>query len=383
MSWRELLPPSLVILAGLIGILLLCVTTKDVQNPPRCKYGIVVDAGPSRTTLFIYQWSASKENNTGVISEHGSCAVQGPGISNYSGSPEEAGNSLKPCLGQAMKEIPEEQHDQTPIYLGATAGTRLLNLISPTVSDTLLAAVTATLKSYPFDFQGAEILSSQNEGVFGWVTVNYLLENFIKYGWIGRWSHSRKGTVGVMTIGGASTRVTFKIKERSTDPKNEVTLRLYGQEHRVCTHHFLCYGTDQLRKRLLLKAIQDHGYVRDVSNPCWPLSYSRAVRFGSVHDGPCTGSNGSLRTPTCEDVFHVTGSSNSSACRKLMGSLFDSSLFCGFSQCSPNGVFQPNITRFQVISEALDLVKKMTPSTDLGQAVDSFCGLSMEEVTVS
>ncbi|XP_032621108.1 ectonucleoside triphosphate diphosphohydrolase 2-like [Chelonoidis abingdonii] len=376
MSWRELLPPSLVILAGLIGILLLCVTTKDVQNPPRRKYGIVLDAGPSRTTLFIYQWSASKENNTGVISEHSSCAVQGPGISNYSGSPGEAGNSLKPCLGQAMKEIPEEQHDQTPIYLGATAGMKLLNLTGPTMSDTLLAAITATLKSYPFDFQGAEILSSQNEGVFGWVTVNYLLENFIKYGWIGRWSRSRKGTVGVMTIGKASTQITFKIKERSTDPKNEVTLWLYGQEHRVCTHRFLCYGTDQLRKRLLLKTIQDHGYVRDVSNPCWPLPYSRVVRFGSVHDGPCTGSNVSLRTPTSEDVFHVTGSSNSSACRKLMGSLFG-----GFSQCSPNGVSQPNITRFQVISEALDLVKKMTPSTNLGQAVNSFCGLSMEELS--
>uniref|UniRef100_A0A8C4Y2Y4 Ectonucleoside triphosphate diphosphohydrolase 2 n=1 Tax=Gopherus evgoodei TaxID=1825980 RepID=A0A8C4Y2Y4_9SAUR len=306
---------------------------RDVSIYDLCvafQYGIVLDAGPSRTTLFIYQWSASKENNTGVISEHSSCAVQDPGISNYSGSPGEAGNSLKPCLGQAMKEIPEGQHDQTPIYLGATAATHVL------MADWVL-------KSYPFDFQGAEILSSQNEGVFGWVTVNYLLENFIKYGWIGRWSRSRKGTVGVMTIGRASTQITFKIKERSTDPKNEVTLRLYGQEHRVCTHRFLCYGTDQLRKRLLLKTIEVN-----VSNPCWPLSYSRVVRFGSVHDGPCTGSNVSLRTPTSEDVFHVTGSSNSSACRKLMGSLFDSSLFCSFSQCSPNGVFQPNITRFQL-----------------------------------
>ncbi|KAG6927290.1 ectonucleoside triphosphate diphosphohydrolase 2-like [Chelydra serpentina] len=380
MSWRELLPPSLVILAGLIGILLLCVTTKDVQNPPRCKYGIVLDAGPSHTALFIYQWSASKENNTGVIGERSACAVQGPGISNYSGSPGEAGNSLKPCLSQAMKEIPKEQHDQTPIYLGATAGMRLLNLTSPTVSGALLAAVTSTLKSYPFDFQGAEVLSGQNEQVFGWVTVNYLLENFIKYGWTGRWSRSRKEPVGVMTVGGASTQITFKIKERSTEPENEVSLRLYGQAHRVYTHRFLCYGTGHLRKRLLLKVIQDHGYVRDVSNPCWPLSYSREVRFGSVHAGPCTGSNGSLRT-TAEDVFHVTGSSNSSACRKLMGSLFDDSLFCGFSQCFPNGVFQPNRTRFQVISEALDLVKKTTPSTDLGQAVDSFCGLSMEELS--
>lgn len=38
----------------------------------------------------------------------------------------------------------------------------------------------ATLKSYPFDFRGAKILSGEEEGVFGWVTANYLLENFIK-----------------------------------------------------------------------------------------------------------------------------------------------------------------------------------------------------------
>lgn len=44
----------------------------------------------------------------------------------------------------------------------------------------MLAAVTRTLTQYPFDFRGARILSGQDEGVFGWVTANYLLENFIK-----------------------------------------------------------------------------------------------------------------------------------------------------------------------------------------------------------
>lgn len=46
----------------------------------------------------------------------------------------------------------------------------------------MLAAVTRTLTQYPFDFRGARILSGQDEGVFGWVTANYLLENFIKVG---------------------------------------------------------------------------------------------------------------------------------------------------------------------------------------------------------
>lgn len=56
------------------------------------------------------------------------------------------------------------------------------SLTSPEASANVLAAVTQTLTQYPFDFRGAHILSGQDEGVFGWVTANYLLENFIKVG---------------------------------------------------------------------------------------------------------------------------------------------------------------------------------------------------------
>lgn len=56
------------------------------------------------------------------------------------------------------------------------------SLTSPEASASVLAAVTQTLMQYPFDFRGARILSGQDEGVFGWVTTNYLLENFIKVG---------------------------------------------------------------------------------------------------------------------------------------------------------------------------------------------------------
>lgn len=55
-------------------------------------------------------------------------------------------------------------------------------MTSPEASASVLAAVTQTLTQYPFDFRGAHILSGQDEGVFGWVTANYLLENFIQVG---------------------------------------------------------------------------------------------------------------------------------------------------------------------------------------------------------
>lgn len=56
----------------------------------------------------------------------------------------------------------------------------LSSLSHPTFSDDLLAALTVALKSTPFDFQGAQILSSLNKEVFNWIAVNYVLENFFK-----------------------------------------------------------------------------------------------------------------------------------------------------------------------------------------------------------
>ncbi|NXB75129.1 ENTP2 diphosphohydrolase, partial [Donacobius atricapilla] len=254
---RELLPPWLVIVAGLTGIVLLCVSTKDVPTALlRTKYGIVLDAGPSRTVLFIYQWTTTKANKTGVIRGCSSCPVQGPGVSSYSDSPQKAGKSLEPCLNWAQNEIPAEQHSQTPLYLGATTSMRQLNLSYPTLSDSLLAALTGTLKSSPFSFQGAQILSSPEEEAFSWVAVNYVLENFFKYDWQGQLVPSRKRMAGVLSVGGTSAQLTSELEEEKQAPKEGVRLQLYGQTHRVHTRQCLCHGTEQLRSRLLSVLIQ-------------------------------------------------------------------------------------------------------------------------------
>ncbi|XP_008003727.2 ectonucleoside triphosphate diphosphohydrolase 2 isoform X2 [Chlorocebus sabaeus] len=253
---RSLLPPLLLAAAGLAGLLLLCVPTRDIREPPALKYGIVLDAGSSHTSMFIYKWPADKENDTGIVGQHSSCDVPGGGISSYADNPSGAGQSLVGCLEQALRDVPKERHAGTPLYLGATAGMRLLNLTNPEASTSVLTAVTHTLTQYPFDFRGARILSGQEEGVFGWVTANYLLENFIKYGWVGRWFRPRKGTLGAMDLGGASTQITFETTSPAEDRASEVQLRLYGQHYRVYTHSFLCYGRDQVLQRLLASALQ-------------------------------------------------------------------------------------------------------------------------------
>jgi len=73
----SLLPPLLLAAAGLAGLLLLYVPTRDVREPPALKYGIVLDAGSSHTSMFIYKWPADKENDTGIVGQHSSCDVRG------------------------------------------------------------------------------------------------------------------------------------------------------------------------------------------------------------------------------------------------------------------------------------------------------------------
>lgn len=48
------------------------------------------------------------------------------------------------------------------------------------LADDVLTMVTQILNNYPFDFRGARILSGEEEGAYGWITVNYLLGKFTK-----------------------------------------------------------------------------------------------------------------------------------------------------------------------------------------------------------
>lgn len=69
---------------------------------------------------------------------------------------------------------------QGPVTSNVPSFSFVFSLTHPILSDGLLAALTGTLKSSPFKFQGAQILSSPEEEAFRWVAVNYILENFFK-----------------------------------------------------------------------------------------------------------------------------------------------------------------------------------------------------------
>ncbi|XP_071430290.1 ectonucleoside triphosphate diphosphohydrolase 8-like [Pithys albifrons albifrons] len=329
-------------LLGVLGVavfLLVLTPAKDAALPMRNKYGLVFDAGSTHTSLYTYRWRTDKENGTGIVSQVDVCTVSGPGISSYADDPAGAGASLKPCLDQAMKMVPAEQQRDTPTYLGATAGMRLLREQNSTKAEQVLAEVAKAIGEYPVEFRGARILTGREEGSFGWITVNYLLETLVKFSFAEKWEHPQDTEVlGALDLGGASTQITFQPGVAVEDRNTSVFFRLYGTNYSLYSHSYLCYGQTQALKMLLAALHQDSPSAQ-ISHPCYPSGYQENVTVAELYDSPC------VRAPSTASpalVLTVTGTGDPAKCRMAIQKLFNFSCRaprpCGF-----NGVYQPPV----------------------------------------
>ncbi|XP_074871692.1 ectonucleoside triphosphate diphosphohydrolase 8 isoform X2 [Carettochelys insculpta] len=300
---------------------------------------MVLDAGSSHTTLYIYRWPADKENGTGIVSQAAACTVQGPGISSYADDPSGAGTSLQPCLDQAMTIIPATQQRETPTYLGATAGMRLLREQNSTKADLVFAEVSKTIQQYPVDFRGAQILTGNEEGSFGWITVNYLLETLVKFSFTGSWTHPEAAAVvGALDLGGASTQITFHPGRAIEDKSTEVLFWLYGTNYSLYTHSYLCYGEEQALKRLVASLREENLTSVQISHPCYPQGYEENVTTAVLYASPCVPAPA---THSPNQTFAVQGTGSPEECSKAVQRLFNFTA-CGANRtCGFNGVYQP------------------------------------------
>ncbi|KAM3859457.1 ectonucleoside triphosphate diphosphohydrolase 1 [Diretmus argenteus] len=360
---------------GVIAIVAL-VTVAVLQNKPllpKYKYGIVLDAGSSHTALYIYEWPAEKDNNTGRVEQIHSCKVKGAGISSYESTPWLAGEALKECMQEAERQVPRNRHQETPLYLGATAGMRLLNMENSSVSDMVFQAVAAALQKFPFSYQGARILSGQEEGAFGWVTVNYLDER-LKQG---------LETAGALDLGGASTQISFVSDnyDGSESPSNSVTFRLYGNDYNLYTHSFLCYGKDQALRMVLAHQTQSRPNI--VANPCFHPGYTETKDYSTLYDSPCV----SDRKPHGVSAsFNHTGTGNFVQCQEVVKNIFNFT-HCKYSRCSFNGVFQPLLqgpfgafSAYYFVMKFLNLTDTSIPLETVKEKLAHYCSTPWPEV---
>nr|XP_023485266.1 ectonucleoside triphosphate diphosphohydrolase 8 isoform X4 [Equus caballus] len=362
--------------SGLTTLILILVEATNVLLPADIKFGIVFDAGSSHTSLFVYQWPADKENDTGVVSQALACQVKGPGISSYTSDPAQAGESLKGCLEEALALIPKAQHQETPMFLGATAGMRLLSQKNSSQARDIFAAVTQFLSQSPVDFRGAELLAGQDEGALGWITINYVLGMLVQYSFSGEWIRPPEGMlVGALDMGGASTQITFVPGGPILDGNTQTTLRLYGLDHSVYTHSYLCFGRDQMLNRLLAGLVQSSPAPL-VRHPCYHSGYQGTLSLASLYASPCVHTTAPLNLTR---NLTVEGTGNPRACVSAIRDLFDFLSCEGRADCAFNGVYQPPVrgqfyafSNFYYTLHFLNLTSRQ-PLATVNTSVWEFC----------
>ncbi|XP_067221945.1 ectonucleoside triphosphate diphosphohydrolase 8-like [Chanodichthys erythropterus] len=326
----------------LIALILSLANHQTLNRSYSAQYGIVLDAGSSRTALFLYQGLGFKENDTGIITQKLSCDVDGGGISSYQQNPPAAGESLKKCLDVAKAAIPEGQWKATPAYLGATAGMRLLRLQNQSLSEKILDEVGKTIQSYPFDFRGAKIISGTEEGAFGWITINYLLESFVKHSFEGFWIQPKTRTIfGALDLGAASTQISFIPNVAVKDLTTIVNNKLYGFKYELYTHSYLCYGMDQALKKLQAHLHKTAGTSSPISHPCYPKGYLLKVTMAELYNSPCVEKPSNFNS-SATVTFSGTGSS--SLCLSSFENVVNLSDCAFSSDCGFNGVYQPPVS---------------------------------------
>lgn len=289
-------------------------------------YGVMLDAGSSGTRAYVYSWPHRSANTVPVVAEKvgqifqvGSGAEVKPGLAKINTSL--VSSYLAPLFAWAQTVVPADRIATTPVYLRATAGMRM---VPQPHRDELVAAARAALAASEFSFQNgawAAVISGEDEGVFGWVTANYLTGALFAPP-----ERSVSASVGALDMGGASLQISF-VPEQT--PKTDLySVSIANRAYKLYTHTFLGYGQDtalvRLNERIVASSAVNGTAAVDVAHPCFLAGYSEA--YVASFDGK-------------NHTFH--GSGEVLACLELLQSLINVSAPCPVPPCSFEGAYQP------------------------------------------
>ncbi|ORZ19874.1 nucleoside phosphatase GDA1/CD39 [Absidia repens] len=299
----------------------------------------MIDAGSSGSRVHVYRFNYCKEEPQ--LEEEVLFHMIKPGLSSYKDDPVAAAHSLDDLMTRAVKMVPEELQYCTPIAVKATAGLRLLG---KDLSDKILNQVRSHLtENYPFPISandGIQIMEGSDEGVYAWITVNYLL---------GKLKPSQRGnSAAIFDLGGASTQIVFEPvfstpSEKMSDGDHHYRLDYgKGDPYSLYQHSYLGFGLNEARKhikeRMVDQWMDDAIKTGRVYHPCLPANHNETISYTSK----ATTTTNSQPEPI--DIQLIGTGAGATQCRAVIEKLFGKDRPCPTSPCAFDGVYQPPLT---------------------------------------
>ncbi|RIA84213.1 nucleoside phosphatase family-domain-containing protein [Glomus cerebriforme] len=342
-------------------------------------FGIVIDAGSSGSRVQIYSWKehgfirqGKNESELHILPtiERGDefglnwqLKVE-PGISTFATNPAEVGElHLKRLLDFAKQVVPSDEITQTPIYLLATAGMRLLP--SSQQQAILQNACDYIMFNYVFKIDKCsdhvQVISGEWEGIYGWLAVNYLMNGFYNDSGNEHMIQSQKlnnesdnseiikhtTTYGFLDMGGASTQIAFEPNslesKKHADDLTKVTLyTLDGKrmDYDIFVTTFLGFGTNEARRRYIEENIRKYTATHEkIANP----ESSREQPTVLLKD-PCLPVNLFLTDTSLPPPYYtLQGIGSFNQCLEFTYPLLNKTATCLDDPCLFNGVHTPKI----------------------------------------
>lgn len=316
------------------------------KDKPIVQYVLMIDAGSTGSRIHVYKF-----NNCGPTPEleHEEFKMTEKsvgGLSAFKDDPVAAAKSLDPLMKVAMDTVPAKLKGCSPVAVKATAG---LRRIGPDSAQAILNQVRTHLEQdYPFpvvgaDKEGVAIMDGADEGVYAWITTNYLL------GKIGGPDLSE--TAAVFDLGGGSTQIVFEptfkgavdggMPQHLSEGDHKYSLDFGGRKFELYQHSHLGYGLMAARESIHETLITDLIAAKD-SDETW-------MKKPIVH--PCVAPGMSKEVEvTIEGTprsFNFTGPSQPAPaqCRNLAEKILKKGAACNLAPCSFNGVHQPSLAK--------------------------------------
>lgn len=274
------------------------------------RWGVILDAGSSGTRVYVYRWKDPAREQAKadiedlhdlpklVTKDHWTKKIR-PGISTFGERPTSVGDDhLKELLDHALDIVPADQVADTPFFLMATAGMRLLKESQQRdIMDEVCAYVRQNSAfSLPDCKQQIQVIPGDTEGLYGWIATNYLLGGF---------DHPEKHnhgkghhTYGFLDMGGASAQIAFAPNSTEAEKHaNDLTLlrmrTLNGAalEHRVFSTTWLGFGVNQARERYIatLRDQYEASDTSEIPDPCMPRGIRTTLKGDLVESASADG----------------------------------------------------------------------------------------------
>lgn len=310
---------------------------------PITQYVVMIDAGSSGSRIHVYKFN-NCQSTPRLLDEH--FVMDKPGLSAFT-DPEEAAQSLDKYLDSALEYIPEEYHSCSPLQVKATAG---LRMVGEQKAKEILQAVHDRIQTkYPFPIAGEDgvgMMSDSDEGVYAWITINYLL------GKIG--SPEKKPTVAAFDLGGGSTQIVFEPElkgdkkptakqiQKAMQPGDHVYDLKFGDlSYSLYQKSHLGYGLNAAKEQMYKQVVMNHinsddSVVEDgvtLVNPCVPSGLE--VKNVKVKINAEKTYTVNFRGPSKPQT--------SAQCRKIAEDILHKDHECTVEPCAFNGVYMPSL----------------------------------------